>query len=81
MTTFCWQPIETAPKDGQSVDLWWDKQRLTRCWWRIPTNPAHDWPRGKEAWCRYHYGWGEWVEVDRHDRTSPTHWMRVTGPS
>lgn len=46
MTT--WQPIETAPKDGTVIDLWYpDFGRLADQWydaddgWFVAPNPTH----------------------------------------
>lgn len=28
-----WQPIETAPRDEELIDLWASGQRFVECWW------------------------------------------------
>lgn len=72
-----WQPIATAPKNGEMVDLWiGGRMRMPDCCWKVPSNPKHDWPKGKTAWCYYHDAWAEWVELS----DEPTHWMLVEPP-
>ena len=56
-----WQPIETAPKDGLAVLLWWPH------WWHEP-HPGHwkdyQW-HSEKALSPCHQG----------DPNGPTHWM------
>jgi hypothetical protein len=70
-----WHPIETAPKDGTRIDLWfkWWRadtdeflgRRVTDCYW---TNVS-----GHERWAC------EWGSIPSNSR--PTHWMaRPDGP-
>jgi hypothetical protein len=66
-----WQPIETAPKDGESLVLWCEKSEqmiLDAAWkcgqWREFTLDGYDnlsW-RALEPWQK------------------PTHWMRIVPP-
>lgn len=66
-----WQPIETAPQDGEEVDLWLmcgeRGYRLTDCFWceSYWLNPAAE--------------WGDGGRID--DDEIPTHWLRVTPPT
>lgn len=66
-----WQSIETAPKDGRSVDLWVrDGGRVPDCKWMVPHLPR----RGEklpEQWCIYDRYYGEWLEMG----FEPSHWM------
>lgn len=76
MTTFEWQPIETAPKDFVTpVDLW-NGERQADCAWSRPT---YGWK---------HDGY-EWVHLTGYDsngpvwdvvRPPPTHWMPLPEP-
>lgn len=60
-----WQPIETAPKDAPTIDLWLDGVRLTDCTWL-----AHGW--GRVEW----QGRGDNRHtVERIFFGKPTHWM------
>lgn len=64
-----WQPIETAPRDGEPVDLWcqepgYSDKRLADCWW-------------DDRW-RYFDEHGDAAPVEEHWR--PTHWMRPLPP-
>jgi hypothetical protein len=63
-----WQPIETAPKDGTNILLWWPMQfhcALTGHW----ANKWNPWIGWKVS------GWS-------HDmfKTEPTHWMPLPNP-
>lgn len=58
----CWQPIETAPRDGTLMDLW-AGERIANCAWNTPSN----------CWAeRIGAGFGgrHWAVVN-----DPTHWM------
>jgi hypothetical protein len=68
-----WQPIETAPKDSERIDLWAHGERYTDCYWMRPTNSL-----GRMAWCRYSYDipYGPvYNEVK-----DATHWMPLPEP-
>ena len=63
-----WQPIETAPKDGEDLLLWWEEDVAIGCWWLFHPN-VHP-PR--------------WVDSREdagvtHD-PEPTHWMPLPEP-
>ncbi len=73
-----WLPIETAPKDGTSVDLWFSGQfpgRMTGCFWGKPDHSCaeageycdSDWHGADPGWVDSTFG--EFIE------TTPTHWM------
>ena len=67
MTTYQWQPIETAPKDGEPVDLWeshFGGQRFPDCRWK------------DDAWRRWSCYLEGWEKID----IAFTHWMRVGPP-
>ena len=60
----CWCPIETAPKDGTKIDMWWvnrhgEGARETECFF------------GKGSWRWHRSG----IEVP--SLYTPTHWMPV----
>ena len=66
-----WQPIETAPKDGSDILLYW------------PLDGLH--PNFARTKIGYWHHRGEWVWQDRAFRTyseEPTHWMPLpTAPA
>lgn len=64
-----WQPIETAPKDGTIIDLWYpsEPRRVTNCrwykkskYWGTERTPRTDHIESREE--------------------NPTHWMLVVEP-
>ena len=61
-----WQPIETAPKDGTVVFLYWPTMSITRY-------PAAGMHHGDE------YGWEMYVDRD-YGEIFPTHWMPLPAP-
>ena len=69
-----WQPIETAPKDGTTMDLWCTatKRRITDCWWDADYGEfiANDVNECGEC-C---------PSVVYHDNGKPTHWMPLPEP-
>lgn len=71
-----WQPIDSAPKDGTRIDLWW-------IWWRADTDeflgrrlPDCYWTSAAGV----HERWAcEWSSIPSNSR--PTYWMpRPDGP-
>jgi hypothetical protein len=60
-----WQPIETAPRDGTNIQLWWPAE------FHAPVT-GH-WNTGK--WSNAGIGWklSGWGDVI--SRSEPTHWM------
>lgn len=86
MTTYQWQPIKTAPKDGTEIDLWvvfkpYRKRpvgaRLADCRWE--DNPWPDEVEDEDV-----VGWYQRVSTDAcvQERVSgeATHWMPKPGP-
>ena len=65
-----WQPIETAPRDGSTVDLWTNYGRRTNCKWG-----HHSWLNGKPI------GAKTW-ESESMDGPLPipTHWIYPPPP-
>lgn len=61
-----WRPIETAPKDGTWVLLWFDADEyaVSGAWMR----PGRDYIA---HWCAF----GRWTPGD-----APTHWMPLPAP-
>lgn len=64
-----WQPIETAPKDGTRIILWWGDLSVFG-WWLDNTNTRTPWA-----------GWRAPSLVTVPYGCKPTHWMPMpTGP-
>lgn len=63
-----WQPIETAPKDGTSIDLWAAGNRYVDCRWVAGDrrHPADGWYSPE-----FNYGDGDFFGDDEQ----PSHWM------
>ena len=64
-----WQPMETAPKDGRKVDLWYPVAGLSRivdCWWS-----GDDDPQMPNVWLNM----TEEGENGTYPNATPTHWM------
>lgn len=71
-----WQPIETAPKNGEYVDLWAGYLgRVTDCRFN---KDRQRW----ERWARWEHWWIDefeslaWVRID----ATPSHWMPPPKP-
>lgn len=72
-----WEPIETAPKDGTWVLLWFPHRNLAigGCW---------DWA-GEGDWEMGIQDWQEWrtdddVVIQEEPGLEPTHWMPLPEP-
>lgn len=70
-----WQPIETAPRDGTSVDLWAKREktsewsRYTDCRW------------GQPRWGTEPIGDKKWLGLnDQYSIVTPTHWRPLPKP-
>ncbi len=62
-----WQPISTAPKDGEHVDLWAHGQRRADCFW-VQDDPD----------CGYwRQCYAEFPSGAFDLRYAPTHWMEI----
>jgi hypothetical protein len=67
-----WQPIETAPKDGTEIDLWYPD---------LGRQPAAHWDTTGLGfgWC-----WPNWnegrLETVIRPNIAPTHWMPIPEP-
>ena len=76
-TLACWQPIETAPKDGTLIDLWLPKSRTrtTRCYWGRPQHACGE-NEGYCDACPDHDGWVDGEDfVLGYTSEKPSHWM------
>lgn len=78
-----WQPIETAPKDGTTIDVWRDEQRET-VYWGLPPHECgemgqhcdSDWHRIKNpGWICSMFG-----EFMGGAHNPFTHWMSLPSP-
>lgn len=60
-----WQPIESAPKDGEIIDLWEDGGRYPECWWSA------------QQWISYVTGTSGKKKEDHsyYVIENPTHWQ------
>jgi hypothetical protein len=69
-----WEPIETAPKNGNTIDVWAGGGRVTDVYWRS------SW-RGEGWHCMAEddYGNNRWTLVEQEHGT-PTHWMPLPEP-
>ena len=61
-----WQPIETAPRDGDPVWLWYHACIPFRCYW-------------DSAWMMWRHQ-GDSRPIKPTDSYQPTHWMRIITP-
>lgn len=66
-----WQPIETAPKDGTPILIFYEelygmRRYSIRCWDR------GDWATAQEGWV------DEWRQIRPNEK--PTHWMPLPEP-
>jgi len=82
-----WQPIESAPKDGEPLDLWVLHTELGRTFGRIEKDARWREDDEGEAWFSAGRFLLEWEGVDPDDgqpiHVRPTHWRRIpkTGPN
>lgn len=79
-----WQPIETAPKDGTSVDLWVAKLDGDGKVYEHERIPDALWDVRKLTWCVFDAPdgtFGNWPVVSEGKRsTRATHWMPLPEP-
>jgi hypothetical protein len=65
-----WQSIDTAPKDGTTIDLWVNGDRAANCFWFLGWEPIDE--DDKPHWRqRYSEAPGSSEPLD----AEPTHWM------
>ncbi len=78
MSAVGWNPIETAPKDGTEIDLWFIDHNGYR--YRIPDAKwmprKYDPHKGEHAW----HDWNPEFEWDPLEGGEPTHWMPPPEP-
>jgi hypothetical protein len=67
-----WQPIDTAPLNGEEIDVWADDMRMTDVFWSVP---HQQWAR--KGW-RLNRGASIMVTHVFTDMR-PTHWRRIPG--
>lgn len=72
-----WQPIETAPKDGETVDLWMVGPDGAGV--RVPNATYLVGEAPSPYWHNWSYDLTE-DEFDPFPEYAPTHWMRVNAP-
>lgn len=68
-----WQPIETAPKVIDSIDLWANGRRYTDCIWSKPTYGSG------QCWVQLDASYDSNGPIDEEVR-NPTHWMHPPKP-
>lgn len=63
-----WQPIETAPKDGTAILVWFEPEV-----WDVVF-----WSSQRQQWCQGTGGWGSdrWSDADAEG----AHWMPLPDP-
>jgi hypothetical protein len=78
-----WQPIETAPKDGTTIDLWLGNHRVADAWWGRPEHSCGEMGRH----CDNHPSYDGWCDVfgyvtgpDGHESGEPSHWQPLPAP-
>lgn len=72
-----WQPIETAPKDGTPVLLWWRDERDVE-WWACGS--WRQFGDGSRGWCGESFHASEEKSWTRLLGQHPTHWMPLPSP-
>lgn len=77
-----WQPIETAPKDGTTIDLWINGRRWPDCFWGKPDHDCAEAGQYCDSdWHRAEPGWVDQIFPD-FISGKPSHWMLAPdGPS
>jgi hypothetical protein len=68
-----WQPIETAPKGGDEIDLWAGGERLANCWWGRATYGGRE-----RTWVRHAYD--DCNGPVFNEVRKPTHWQPLPNP-
>ncbi len=79
-----WKDIDTAPKDGSVVRLWWNglSHNGIRGKWEIfphPDPPYTPGDGGRAAMEQVIAGAGHWVTTPWTADPKPTHWMEDMG--
>jgi hypothetical protein len=77
-----WETINTAPRDGTTIMLWWGGDCAPLARWELrfegdevmPAESLHGWHLQGE---RHHIGNAGWLIYD--DDPQPTHWCHVPG--
>jgi hypothetical protein len=77
-----WQPIETVPKDGTTVDLWHDEfGRHADCYWGLPHHECGEAGRYCDSdWHDTPEGWVDGAFNQSTFEDGFTHWMPLPPP-
>lgn len=73
-----WQPIETAPRDGTTVLLWWRREELDVAYWACGV--WREFGDGSRGWMGESFHASAPETWTRLLGERPTHWMPLPTP-